>query len=56
MERSRRELYIDMVIYIGIFESKQVSLFPCFSFKTGVSYCEGLVILGFWLTDGFWSN
>jgi len=37
MKRSRRELFIDMVIRKGIFKNNQITLFPCFTFipKTG---------------------
>jgi len=44
---SRRELSIDIVIYRGIFENNQITLFLCFTFvsktdmgfsKTGVSF------------------
>ena len=39
MKRSRRELFIDMVIHRGIFENNQITLFPCiFIPKTGVSF------------------
>ena len=40
MKRSRRELSIDMAIYMGIFKNNQITLFPCFSFtpKTGASF------------------
>ena len=41
MKRSRRELFIDMVIHKGIFENEHVTLYPSFTLpKTGVSFCR----------------
>jgi len=37
MERSRRELAIDMVIYRGIFKNNQITSSPVLPPKTGVS-------------------
>jgi len=55
MKRSRRELFIDMVIYISIFRNNQITLFPYFTFipKTGMGqpktrmrfYCVRLVTM-----------
>ena len=40
MKRSRRERFLDMFIYRGVSKSKQIALFPCFTFifQTGVSF------------------
>jgi len=38
MKRSRRELSIDMVVHKGIFKNNQITLFLCFTYKTGVSF------------------
>jgi len=38
MKRSRRELCIDMVIHWGTYKSKQITLFPCFTFILETSY------------------
>jgi len=43
MERSRRELSIDVVIHKGILKNNQITLFPRFTFihKTGENFnCE----------------
>jgi len=42
MKRSRRELFIEMVIHSDIFKNNQITLLHCFTFiyKTGISfYC-----------------
>jgi len=50
MTRSRRELFIDMVIHMVILKNNQKKLFPCFTFisKTGDSvYCEAVLQVRF---------
>jgi len=38
MKRPRRDLSIEMVIYMGIFKIDQLTFFPSFTFITGVSF------------------